>query len=395
MVLDEPFWAYVGIGAAACVCLAIFAMLRRMITGQSRSGEALDAVSRLEQSLANQQHFQADLAGRLQMLTEVFASRQNDLAQTLTARVDGLSHNLGQSVRLQAQVTSEQIAKVSERLAVIDEAQVVVGDLNQQVHGLTALLGDKQSRGLFGQGRMEAILGDCLPPGSFRLQPILSTGVKPDALVLLPKPMPPLVIDAKFPLEAFERWQGAHTDEKKKQSERAIRRDILKHVGDIHDRYLIAGETHDTALMFLPAESLYATLHEHFADVVQKALRLRVILVSPTSMMLAIQVLQNLLRDYRVSETVTELRTEMDVLSDNVVTLLSQINKLKADYDRLGTDLNQVFKTAEAISSRKDVISNLQVQGAGSCSADLNAHAAPGPHASLAAAASSRNSAAG
>lgn len=332
------------------VALLVFFIISSFVffrLGASGKGR-LDA-ARVDQTLRDQQRFQVELAGRLTMLAEVVASRQSDLSEALGARVDTMSQHLSQSVRHQTTATYDQISKLGERLSVMDEAQSSVGELSRRVQDLTAILGDKQSRGLYGQGRMEAILGDCLPPHSFDLQPRLSTGVRPDALVQLPGRIAPLVIDAKFPLEAFDRWRKASEAAAKKKAASDIRRDMLKHLGDIHDRYLIAGETHDTALMFLPAESLYATLHEHFPDLIQKALRLRVMIVSPSSTMLTIQLLQTMLRDYQVTEQAVQLRSGIDRLMDDVMKLTDLVAKLRTQHERQQADLDRVAALAKGL----------------------------------------------
>lgn len=343
--------------ASAVLIILVFVLsllFLRLIT--SRNGRS--EIARIEQTLGDQQRFQVELAGRLTMLAEVMTNRQSDLSETLSTRVETLSHHLSQSVRHQTTATSEQIAKIGERLSVIDNAHSAVGDLSRQVQDLTAILGDKQARGLYGQGRMEAILGDCLPLQSFELQPRLSTGVRPDALVRLPGQVPPLVIDAKFPLEAFDRWLKAVDEAHKKKAASEIKRDVLKHIGDIHDRYLISGETHDTALMFLPAESLYATLHEHFPDLIQKALRLRVMIVSPSTTMLTIQLLQNMLRDYRVSEQAIQLRSEIDHLMEDIAKLTELVAKLRSNHDRQRADLDRIAALAQSLTKHHHLLAN-------------------------------------
>src|SRR5258708_1983570 len=188
--------------------------------------------------------------------------------------------------------------------------------LTSQVTTLRDVLANKQSRGAFGQARMEAIVQDGMPKGSYEFQHTLSSGKRPDCVVFLPDQRP-LCIDAKFPLEAMTALHDARTDEEKKFASQRLRADIMKHVGDIAEKYLIAGETQDTALMFVPSESVYAEIHDGFDDVVQKAYRMRVVLVSPSLLMLAIQVMHQILKDARMRDAADQIRTEVLNLGDD------------------------------------------------------------------------------
>ncbi len=162
---------------------------------------------------------------------------------------------------------------MNERLAVIDAAQKNLTSLSGEMISLKDILNNKQSRGAFGQGRMEAIIRDNLASRAYSFQSTLSNGTRPDCLISLPESPQKLVIDAKFPLEAYTAFTEAREDSLRKAAEQRLRGDVLKHVKDIAEKYFIAGETHDTAIMFVPSESIYAELHEKFEDVVQKAHR--------------------------------------------------------------------------------------------------------------------------
>ena len=179
------------------------------------------------------------------------------------------------------------------------------------------MLSNKQTRGAFGQGRMEAIIQDGLPKGAYEFQHTLSNGKRPDCVVFLPDQRP-LVIDAKFPLEAVTALREAKTDDERKLAAQRVRQDVDKHVNDIAEKYLIPGETQDMALMFVPSESVYAELHDGFDDVVQKAYRAQVMIVSPTLLMLAIQVIQQIQKDARMREAADQIRAEVGHLMDDV-----------------------------------------------------------------------------
>jgi DNA recombination protein RmuC len=181
---------------------------------------------------------------------------------------------------------------------------------------LRDVLANKQSRGAFGQARMEAIVQDGMPKGAYAFQHTLSSGKRPDCVIFLPDQRP-LCIDAKFPLEAVTALREARSDDERKLAAQRLRQDVMKHVTDIAEKYLIAGETQDTALMFVPSESVYAEIHDGFDDIVQKAYRARVVLVSPSLLMLAIQVMQQILKDARMRDAADQIRTEvMNMMGD-------------------------------------------------------------------------------
>ena len=191
------------------------------------------------------------------------------------------------------QHTADHLAKLNERLAVIDGAQKNITELATQVTSLQSVLSNKQSRGAFGQGRMEVIIQDGLPKDCYAFQYTLSNRSRPDCAIFLPDQRP-LVIDAKFPLEAVNAFRDAKTDEERKLAAARLRADIDRHVADIATKYLIPGETQDLAMMFVPSESVYAELYDGFDDVVQKAYRAKVVIVSPSLLMLAINVVQQI-----------------------------------------------------------------------------------------------------
>ena len=213
---------------------------------------------------------QAETSVRIEAMRDLLAGRQAELSRAVNERLDSVSHHLNQSMTTSRQHTVESLQKLSERLAVIDHAQKNITDLASQMTSLHSVLANKQQRGAFGQGRLEIIVRDGLPKGCYEFQYTLSNRSRPDCAVFLPDGRP-LVVDAKFPLEAISALRNATTDDERKQAGARLRADFARHVGDISEKYLIAGETQDLALMFVPSESVYMELHERFEDVVQKA----------------------------------------------------------------------------------------------------------------------------
>jgi len=295
----------------------------------------------------------------MQSMAEILSTRQGDLARLVADRMDGLSHKVGQGLEQNVRQTTESLGKLQERLAVIDSAQKNLTDLTSEVVTLKDVLANKQARGAYGQGRMEAIIRDGLPAAFFAFQPQLSNGKRPDCLVTLPGDGRGLVIDAKFPLESFTLLREARGDDARKAAGQRVRSDVGVHVKDIAERYFLPGETQDIALLFVPSESIYADLHEHFDDVVQRAHRARIMIVSPSLLALAIQLMQSLVRDARMREEAQVIQTEVGKLLDDVRRLGERVDKLDNHFRQAQDDVGQIKTSAGKVTSRAERIGAL------------------------------------
>jgi DNA recombination protein RmuC len=197
-----------------------------------------------------------------------------------------------------------------------------------------------------------------MPSDAYAFQHTLSTGKRPDCVVFLPDGRP-LCIDAKFPLEAITALHDARTDEEKKAAAQRLRQDVAKHITDISEKYLIPGETQDTALMFVPSESVYAEIHDGFDDIIQKAYRARVVLVSPSLLMLAIQVMQQVLKDARMRDAADEVRAEVMHMMGDVERLRDRVSRLGSHFDQVNEDVRQVLISVNKIGKRAVKIEDL------------------------------------
>jgi len=314
----------------------------------------------IEARIGELARIQADTAGRLHVMGETLTGRQSELARVVAERLDAVTHRVGHSIETTTRHTVESLRHLHERLAVIDNAQRNLTELTSQVTSLREVLADKQTRGAFGQGRMEAIVRDGLPNGSFQFQFTLSNRTRPDCVVFLPGDQRPIVIDAKFPLEALSALSQARTEEETREARSRVRHDVLRHITDIAERYLIAGETQDIGLMFVPAESIYAELYENFHEVIQKAYRAQVMLVSPSLLMLAIQVMQHILKDARTREAAREIRTEVAHLMDDLGRLRERVLKLQQHFGQVTDDIAQILISADKITKRSSRIELLE-----------------------------------
>src|SRR5438105_7058911 len=289
--MTDYFLLFTAIALAGLVALIVLGVV------------AVRALRRRETQAADKQllelaRLQTETAVRIEAMRDMIAGRQAELHRTVNERLDSVTHHLSQSMTTTREHTVESLQRLNERLAVIDNAQRNIADLASQMTSLQSVLANKQQRGAFGQSRMELIVQDGLPKDCYEFQLTLSNKCRPDCAVFLPDRRP-LTIDAKFPLEAVTAWREAKTEDERKQAASRMRQDLTKHVDDIAAKYLIAGETQDLALMFVPSESIFAELHDGFDDIMQKAFRSRVVIVSPSLLMLAIQVVQQIHKDAR------------------------------------------------------------------------------------------------
>ncbi len=303
----------------------------------------------------------AELSGAVQSYASQSQSHQIHLQRVIDERMDMVSARVGHGLSEQAEKTTLSLSQLNARLAVIDAAQQNLTTLSGEMLSLKDILNNKQSRGAFGQGRMEAIIRDNLSSRSFAFQATLSNGTRPDCLITLPDSSLRLVIDAKFPLEAFTAFTAAQDEAARKSAEQRLKADIGKHVKDISEKYLLSGETHETAIMFVPSESVYAELHEKFDDVVQKAHRARVILASPNVLMLLVQTTQAIVKDVAMREQAHLIKAEVMRLLEDVERLKERASDLRRHFDMASTDLEKLTTSADRIGKRGTRIENLDV----------------------------------
>lgn len=304
----------------------------------------------------------AEMAGQLRSFTDQAQSGQQHLARTLDERLDQVSHRLGRGLNEQAERTHLSLKHLYERLAVIDTAQANLTQLSSEMVSLKDILANKQARGAYGQARMEAIIRDGLHAKAYTFQATLSTGARPDCLIKLPDSEARLVLDAKFPLEAFNALKAATGENDIRAAETRLRRDVLHHVKDIAGKYLIVGETQDPAIMFVPSESIYADLYERFEDVIQKAHRERVIIASPNILMLLIQTMQAIFKDARMREQAGVIKIEVTRLLEDVGRLKDRVFDLQRHFGQASGDLEKLGLSADKITKRGLRIEQLDVE---------------------------------
>ncbi len=285
-------------------------------------------------------------------------------ADSLGKRVEGLTESTDQRLKeISGQVekrlsegfekTTETFTQVLTHLTRIDEAQKKITELSSNVVSLQEVLSDKRSRGAFGEVQLSALVRNVMPESGFSLQHTLSNGKRADCVLFLPDPTGNVVIDAKFPLETYQRLQDDQQPKSERgRMQRQFRQDIKKHIEDIAAKYIIPGETADGAVMFIPAEAVFAEIHAHFPDLVEAAYRKRVWLVSPTTMMAILTTARAVLKDAATREQVHIIQQHLRELSKDFDRFQSRMEKLASHISQAHTDVSNVNISARKITSR-------------------------------------------
>jgi DNA recombination protein RmuC len=341
--------------SAGAIALSLLAFIAFNIGrgARARRAEAFSAAERqreMESVMAQITSQNAELTGRVRSVAEVLGSRQSDLARLVAERLDIVGARMGDGLEASGKSAGEQLAKLNERLAVIDAAQARLTNLTEEIVGLKDILANKQARGAFGQGRLEAIIRDALPDSAYAFQHTLSNKMRPDCVIRLPGDPRLMVVDAKFPLEAFAALKAADSEGARKYAAARARIDMSKHIRDIAERYFLPEETQDIAMLFVPSESLYADINEHFDDIVQKAHRSRIIIVSPSLLVMAVQVMQAIVRDAKVREQTHIIQAEVRRLVGDVMRLRARAAKLDAHFQSAQQDVSQLIASADKIA---------------------------------------------
>jgi DNA recombination protein RmuC len=338
--------------AFLAIALVLVAILAVLVWGRGRAAPGGELAPRLEALTAAQN----EIAGRF---AQALAG-QSELQNVLAVRLEAIDKRLGEGLKESATKTAETLGGIQTRLTVIDEAQKNISALSGQVVSLQEILSNKQTRGLFGQAQMEAIIADALPPGVYEFQATLSNGNRPDCVIRLPGTNTAIVIDSKFPLESFSALRGVD-DPDRKAALASVRGDMLKHIKDIAEKYIVPGETQTPAIMFVPSESIYAELHENFADVIQRAQRAQVIVVSPNILLLAITTVQTVMKDARMREQASQIQKEVGLLLQDVKRLGERVGNLQRHFNQTEVDIKDIATSTDKIVKRAGTIEAVEL----------------------------------
>jgi DNA recombination protein RmuC len=349
--IGDSDFSLLEVAAAFAALILLLLLGTAVLAFRAQRGRRDEAIAAMRRATELELRL-AEMAGHLKSFADQSQGAQAHLARAIDARLEQVSQRVGVGLTDQAERTAQSLKVLYERLAVIDSAQQNLAALSSEMISLKDILANKQARGAYGQARMEAIIRDGLHATAYSFQATLSNGTRPDCLVSLPDSELKLVLDAKFPLEAFNALKEAKEEGAIRAAEARLRTDVLRHVRDIAEKYLIAGETHESAIMFVPSEAVYAELYERFEDVIQKAHRLRVIIASPNILMLLIQTLQAIFKDAAMREQAHVIRNEVSRLLEDVVRLKDRVGDLQKHFGLANADLEKLNVSADKITRR-------------------------------------------
>lgn len=309
-----------------------------------------DLIAQTAATLAEQTRLQqATLQTGLQAASTQLAGASEALTRTVNERLEAISGRVHERLEEGFKKTNETFVSVMTRLATIDEAQKKIEALSGSVMGLQELLGDKRSRGAFGEVQLEALVRNVMPPGSFEFQYTLSSGTRADCVLTLPAPTGMVAVDSKFPLENYHRmFDSSSSDPERKTAQTAFRADVRKHIDDIASRYIIANETSDGAVMFVPAEAVFAEIHAYHAELIAHAQMRRVWIVSPTTLMAVLNTARAVLKD-------VETRKQIHLIKDALGKLAKDFTRFDERMQKLATHIRQANEDVQEVqvSSRK------------------------------------------
>ena len=348
-----PDWAPLALAAvgALIVSLLVLTVVRagraaRIAVPVARH---LEALGQRVQSLGEGQE---RLAGGLAQVSQAQVSAQTHLLKLLEARLAEVSSRMSDHLQGAAVRTARSLGELQERLETIDRAQANIEKLSGDVLSLQDILSNKQTRGAFGEIQLADIVGKALPRDSYRLQATLSNGRRADCLIDLPAPPGPIVIDSKFPLEAYEALRRADTPRAEQEARTALRAAVRGHVRAVAERYIVEGETADGAILFLPSEAVYAELHANFPEVVREGFAARVWIVSPTTCMATLTTMRAILKDARMRAQSGAIRKSLRQLHRDVEIVVERVARLETHFGQAREDLDGIATAAARAGTR-------------------------------------------
>lgn len=359
--LNDPL-TLILIGAGVVIFLMLFLTLR------SASRSAKMAVPLAHQMNALGQRVQAlgdgqeRLAGGLHHVSEAQAVQQSSMLELLEKRLANVQNQMNENLHGSARRTSQSLGELQQRLVAIDKAQANITKLSGDVLSLQDILSNKQTRGAFGEIQLNDIVTKALPSDSYTMQATLSNGRRADCLIHLPNPPGPIVIDSKFPLEAYEAIRNASTDWELNEAAKFFRQSVRKHIKDISDKYILDGETADGALLFLPSEAVYAELHANFPEVVRDGFAARVWIVSPTTCMATLNTMRAILKDARMREQAGAIRRELGLLFQDVDRLGTRVENLDRHFNQASKDISEIKISADKAGRRARRLDNFDFE---------------------------------
>ena len=364
LTLDDP--RLLAVMAAAALGLFVLVLLILAVRRAGQTARLLDPLARqlgaLDRDVRALSDGQSQLAGGLAHVSEAQAAAQRQMLELMERRLADVSRAMSENLEGTSRRTARSLGELQQRLEAIDKAQAKIEKLSGDVLSLQDILSNKQTRGAFGEIQLTDIVSKALPRDSYALQATLSNGRRADCLIHLPNPPGPIVIDAKFPLEAYEALRRAETQWEMKEAVAAFRTSVRTHLRAISERYIIEGETADGALMFLPSEAVYAELHANFPELVREGFERRVWIVSPTTCMATLNTMRAILKDARMREQAGAIRRELGLLYKDVIRLGERVNNLDRHFAQASRDITEIKISADKAGRRAARLENFDFE---------------------------------
>ena len=294
-------------------------------------------------------------------ISEQMQAQERALSEMMNRRLEDVSRRVGESLQKQNTQTSTTMNDLHERLGAIKAAQENITKLSQQVVSLQDVLSNKQARGAFGEVQLEDQVKSALPPSAYKFQAKMENGRVADCLLDLPNPPGAIAIDAKFPLESYYALRAAKDEDARNAARKTFGNDVLKHVKDINERYIIPGQTADSALMFLPSEAVYAELHAELPAVIEKSHKARVYIVSPTTLMATLNTIRAVLKDAQMREQAGLILAEVGKMAEDVSRLDGRVEALDRHFGLAEKDLREIRISAEKVTKRAARIEEMEL----------------------------------
>ena len=365
-MIVTPEITLILMAAAGGFALVVMVLLLMVARAAGRAAQATAPLTSqmeyLNQRVQTIGDGQQQLAGGLTQVSEAQAAQQNNMLKLMEARLAAVQEQMTLNLTTNAKTTANSLGELQQRLVTIDKAQDTIQKLSGDVLSLQDILANKQTRGAFGEIQLQEIVSKALPSDAYAWQATLPNGKRADCLIHLPNPPGPIVIDSKFPLEAYEALRNATTELETKDAVKFMRTSVKAHIKAISEKYILEGTTADGAIMFLPSEAVYAELHSNFPELIREGFEARVWIVSPTTCMATLNTMRAILKDARMREQAGAIRTALRQLHRDVELVVDRVDKLNTHFNQARKDIEGISTAAERAGKRATKLDNFDFE---------------------------------
>ena len=365
-MIVTPEITLILMAAAGGFALVVMVLLWMVARAAGRAAQATAPLTNqmeyLNQRVQTIGDGQQQLAGGLTQVSEAQAAQQNNMLKLMEARLAAVQEQMTLNLTTSAKTTANSLGELQQRLVTIDKAQDTIQKLSGDVLSLQDILANKQTRGAFGEIQPQEIVSKALPSDAYTWQATLPNGKRADCLIHLPNPPGPIVIDSKFPLEAYEALRNATTELDTKDAIKFMRTSVKAHIKAISEKYILEATTADGAIMFLPSEAVYAELHSNFPELIRESFEARVWIVSPTTCMATLNTMRAILKDARMREQAGAIRTALRQLHRDVELVVDRVDKLNTHFNQARKDIEGISTAAERAGKRAHKLDNFDFE---------------------------------